>query len=270
MVLVNGIESNFISVWDRGLLYGDGVFRTFRVDDGVLPSWQRQYRKLEADCARLALTAPEEGTLRADVASVLRTSPDAVIKIVVTRGTSVRGYAIDSQSTPTRIVMASPPPQYPEDWFTRGVKVRVCDVKLSAQPRLAGVKHLNRLENVLARAEWQGAEYAEGLMLDFAGNVIEGTMTNVFMWANGALTTPDLNRCGVAGVQRDRVLEFARSQGVPVRIKDIELGDLLAADEMFLTNSVIGVWQVRELGDRQWSSAVFTSAIRSALKEHET
>ncbi|MGH8771878.1 MAG: aminodeoxychorismate lyase, partial [Burkholderiales bacterium] len=182
-----------------------------------------------------------------------------------------RGYALNPESTPTRIVMTSSLPQYPPEWLKRGVKVRVCDVKLSVQPRLAGIKHLNRLENVLARAEWQRAEYAEGLMLDGDGNVIEGTMSNIFAWLNDALLiTPDLTRCGVAGVQRDRVLEYARSQGIPVRIEAMKLDKLLAAEEVFLTNSVIGVWQVRELEDRRWNSSVFTSSVRSVLQSDET
>ncbi|MGH8717917.1 MAG: aminodeoxychorismate lyase [Burkholderiales bacterium] len=270
MVLVNGAESDVISVCDRGLLYGDGVFRTFRAESGVVQSWQRQYQKLKEDCARLALDLPERSEIETDLFRVLEISPDSVVKIVITRGAGPRGYALNPESTPTRIVMTSSLPQYPPEWLERGVKVRVCDVKLSVQPRLAGIKHLNRLENVLARAEWQRAEYAEGLMLDGDGNVIEGTMSNIFAWLNDALITPDLTRCGVAGVQRDRVLEYARSQGIPVRIEAMKLDKLLAAEEVFLTNSVIGVWQVRELEVRRWNSSVFTSSVRSVLQSDET
>lgn len=269
MVLINGAESDVISVWDRGLLYGDGVFRTFRVDHGVIPHWPRQLKKLQDDCARLSLEVPEQATLQTDLENVVKASPDAVIKIVITRGASVRGYAPDPQASATRIVMASPLPRYPDAWLARGVKVRMCDIRLSQQPRLAGVKHLNRLENVLARAEWKADEYAEGLMLDIAGSVIEGTMTNVFLWSHEKLITPDLSRCGVAGVQRDRVLEFARKQGIPVAIEDITLERLLGADEVFLTNSVIGAWQVRELAGRQWNEATFFPLLRSALESDE-
>ncbi|MGH8727059.1 MAG: aminodeoxychorismate lyase [Burkholderiales bacterium] len=268
MILVNGAESDVISAGDRGLLYGDGVFRTFRADGGVVRNWERQYKKLEGDCGRLALKPPERSAIETDLARVLEAAPDAVIKIVITRGAGARGYAPNTHGLPTRMVMTTPLPDSPVEWL-HGVKVRLCDVKLATQPRLAGVKHLNRLENVLARSEWQGTDYAEGLMLDFDGNVIEGTMTNIFARTNGVLMTPDLSRCGVAGVQRDRVLDYARSRKIPIRIADMKLDDFLAADEVFLTNSVIGVWRVCELEKKAWQESGFTSTIRDALQGDE-
>jgi 4-amino-4-deoxychorismate lyase len=270
MVLVNGVECDSVNVHDRALHYGDGVFRTFRADNGVVNAWSRQFAKFKDDCERLALPSPEKSTLEADLAKVLAAHPDTVVKMMLTRGIGKRGYSFDPTMQTTRIVMASPIPQYPAGWAEQGVKVRVCDVKLASQPRLAGVKHLNRLENVLARSEWQESEFAEGLMLDFNGNVIAGTMTNLFIAARGVVATPDLSRCGVAGVTRERILDFARSQGIPVEVRDIALDELLNADEVLLANSVIGVWRVRELRDKRWNEARFTPAVKSKLCEHES
>ncbi len=128
----------------------------------------------------------------------------------------------------------------------------MCELRLGHQPRLASIKHLNRLENVLAAAEWSDADIAEGVLLDISGNVIEGTRSNLFLLINGELITPDLSRCGVAGVQRERVMEWAIKHGVPCHIERFGLPELLAADEMFLVNSVIGLWPVRELQGRDW------------------
>jgi 4-amino-4-deoxychorismate lyase len=269
MVLVNGIERDSVSVHDRALHYGDGVFRTFRVNNGAVSAWPRQFAKLRHDCERLAIRAPEKGALEADIEQALAALPNAVIKIIITRGAGGRGYAAMPDVEPVRIVITSPLPEYPAEWIERGVKVRVCDVKLAPQPRLAGVKHLNRLENVLARNEWQGSEFAEGLMLDFDGNVIEGTMTNLFALIEDVLATPDLARCGVAGVTRERVLDFARLQKIPAEIRNIRLDELLSADEIFLTNSVIGIWHVRELQDARWDKPRLTPALRTELCRHE-
>ena len=269
MVLVNGVASGSVSAADRGLLYGDGVFRTLPARNGVVNAWRRHIEKLKSDCGRLGIRAPESEVLESDLAQALRTVPDAAVKIIITRGVSERGYALPRNANPTRIVSTGPLPTHPGEWVEQGVKVRVCGVKLSMQPLLAGIKHLNRLENVLARAEWDTDEFAEGLMLDAAGNLIEGTMSNVFIWSGGVLSTPKLDRCGVAGVTRDRVLHFARQEGIPAKARDIRLDEIFDADEVFLTNSMIGVWRVRELNERCWTSEALTPAVRATLAKHE-
>jgi 4-amino-4-deoxychorismate lyase len=134
---------------------------------------------------------------------------------------------------------------------------------------LAGIKHLNRLENVLAAAESRDAEIAEGLLLDTQGRVIEGTRSNLFLWRDGGLITPQLHRCGVAGVQRDRVLVYAQQQGLSVKIRDVMLAEVYLADEVLLVNSVIGVWSMRELGERYWQARTFAEQLRSALTQGE-
>jgi 4-amino-4-deoxychorismate lyase len=251
-MLVNGELSDTISAADRGLLYGDGVFRTLRVAGGQPLHWQRHYRKLQQDCAALALPCPDAPLLLEELRRLIVTGANGVAKIIITRGTGARGYAPPRQSAPTRILSISPYTPYPGECYARGIKLRVCDLRLSHQPRLAGIKHLNRLENVLAAAEWEDAGIAEGLLLDMGDNVIEGTRSNLFMVSGGALLTPDLSRCGVAGVQRERVLEWAAARGVPCRIAQFGLDELLSADELFLVNSLIGLWPVRELQGRAW------------------
>jgi 4-amino-4-deoxychorismate lyase len=252
MILVNGAPCDTLAVADRGLAYGDGVFRTFAVRGGHPQHWARHYARLHSDCAALGIVCPDETVLRDEVTQAARDEPDAAAKIIVTRGTGQRGYAVPFPVAPTRIVMTAPLQQYPAGFATSGVKVHRCKIRLGFQPALAGVKHLNRLENVLARAEWSDPETAEGLLLDAEGNAIEGTMTNLFIVERAALATPALARCGVAGVTRERLIAAAAKQGIPCRIEDIRYERVLRAEEVFLVNSLVGIWQVRELDGRTW------------------
>lgn len=262
MTLINGIPADVVPANDRGLLYGDGVFRTLTRAGGKSRCWSRQYVKLAADCAVLGLRCPDAATLEAELAQL---PPDCVAKIIITRGAGMRGYALTAGAEPTRIVTASALPVYPECYFTEGVKMHLCALRLSSQPRLAGVKHLNRLENVLARMEWSDPVIAEGLLLDEAGKVIEGCMSNVFACSQGVLHTPELKRCGVAGVQRGRILDFAAELGLAAQVGPLTLEALMAADEVMLCNSVIGVWQVSEFNGRSWAVGSVSAQLRRLL-----
>lgn len=265
-MLVNGVLSDSISAVDRGLLYGDGVFRTLRLANGKLQHWPRHYRKLQEDCAALLLPCPSANSLLDELEQLVFGQTDAVVKIIVTRGQGARGYAPPANTAATRILSLSPLPDYPEEFFSAGVKLHLCNLHLSHQTRLAGIKHLNRLENVLAAAEWNDSSIAEGLLLDIEGNVIEGTRCNVFMVKDGRLLTPDLSCCGVAGVQRERIMELAARQGIPCCTERLGLPELLAADEVFLVNSVIGLWPVRQLGDTVWERHPVSRQIQEWLK----
>ncbi len=265
MILVNGIENGALDALDRGLAYGDGVFRTFQARGGKALLWQRHYAKLAADCAALSMACPASEVLERDLAETTAREPDCVVKIIVTRGCGQRGYALPGTVSPTRIVSTSPLPDYPPDNCTYGVRVHQCSLRLSFQPRLAGIKHLNRLENVLARSEWSDAAIAEGLLCDAEENVVGGTMTNLFLVKHGTLLTPDLTRCGVAGVTRALVIELARGNGIPVRIAAVSIDDLHGADEIFLVNSVIGIWPVAALARKTWDAGQLTAHIRQWL-----
>lgn len=264
LVLVNGEAAAGIDVLDRGLHYGDGVFRTLKVVGGQVRWWDEQFRKLAEDCAALNIPCPERETIEAEVRRLAGGTGVGVIKIMVTRGVGQRGYAIPTDAAPQRIVMGFPGAS-PEN---RDVRVRWCELRLSSQPRLAGIKHLNRLENVLARSEWNAPDIAEGLLLDEAGHVICGTMSNLFIAEQGSLVTPELSRCGVAGVARRRIIQSAERHGQPARIEPISRERLLAADGAFLCNSIIGLWRVAELEDRHWPDNGRAETLRSWLDEN--
>jgi len=266
MTLIDGIPADVVSANDRGLLYGDGVFRTLRRVGGVSLCWTRQYHKLATDCAALNLRCPAADVLGVDME---RLPTDCVAKIIVTRGLAARGYAVAPDALPTRIVTSSPLPLYPRSHEATGVGVHLCSLRLASQPRLAGIKHLNRLENVLARMEWDDPAIAEGILLDEAGNVIEGTMSNVFCFRAGVLHTPDLSCCGVAGVQRERILDFAAKAGMVVRVGKLPLDMLMDAEEVMLCNSVIGIWPVREFNGRVWEMGGVAVGLRRLMEERD-
>lgn len=267
MVLVNGLPTEHIRVFDRGLLYGDGVFRTMLVKAGRSLCWQHHYDKLHWDCTALGIECPSKEILTEEISEVIRTTLDCVLKVIITRGEGARGYAVQQGAVPTRILMTSPIPQHPPSRYSDGVKLHLCKTRLAIQPSLAGIKHLNRLENVLARQEWSNPEIAEGLMLDLEGNVIEGTMSNLFVSQGNTLYTPDLGGCGVAGVQRDRIMEMAGRLGMALKVEKLPLTRVYDADQVILCNSVIGVWQVKELAEKIWPAGGLAVHLRGLLDD---
>lgn len=258
MLIVNGIADGLIDPRDRGFTYGDGVFRTLPMRDGAVPHWQHHYRKLAADCAALHLACPPQDVLEADIAQIRARQRDGVIRITVTRGVAERGYVCPDKPVITRVVAWSAIKPLPQ----AAIRARWCSLRLTIQPALAGIKHLNRLENVLARAEWSDPQTGEGLLCDALGRVIGGTMSNLFLLRNGALSTPSLDGSGVAGVTREIIIEKARAEQFTVDIAEITPDMVHSADAVFLVNSVIGVWQVISLGESKWKDAPFMERVR--------
>jgi 4-amino-4-deoxychorismate lyase len=268
--LINGRFDAALTPFDRGFAYGDGVFRTLPLLDGAPHCWLRHFRRLEADCNVLGIVCPSEETLRADIATLCHAQAhpnlDAVIKIVITRGESARGYAVPPLAQPSRMVIKTPLPQYPDTNFSDGVALHLCKTRLGRQPRLAGVKHLCRLENVLARMEWADAHIMDGLMLDEGGDVIECTSSNLFARFGSTLVTPDLSQCGVAGVTRDRVLAIAPTLEYTTEIRHLRLSELMDADEVIICNSLFGAMQVRSLTSVTWPLGVLATRLRTLLQ----
>ena len=261
--LINGSPTTCIDVHDRGLHYGDGVFETFAVRNGIPALWDMHMQRLILSCQRLNFPEIDPALLWRETISLLQSNAKSgssgvaqgVLKIIITRGSGGRGYRAPSSSAAltkggtTRILALYPWPEYPATFWSEGVAVRVCATRLGRNPALAGIKHLNRLEQVVARSEWDDGDVPEGLMLDTQGNVIEGTMTNLFVVCNGQILTPDVSQCGVAGVMRGWVLACARAAGIPAAITALTLDTVTAADEVFVCNSVIGLWPVRKISD---------------------
>ncbi|WP_266158425.1 aminodeoxychorismate lyase [Dyella silvatica] len=258
-ILVNGQPEGAIDPQDRGLTYGDGLFETIRFVDQKAPLWPRHMRRLQDSCARLRLPCPEPECLWQEAQAVLHGLPQAIVRMTITRGVGERGYALPATARPTRIVAAFPMPALSVDVYRHGLRMRLCETRLSMQPQLAGIKHLNRLEQVLARAEWSDPAIAEGLLCDGDGRVVSAIMANLFAVIDGALVTPALERCGVSGVARAEVLAIRE-----VQVRDLSLSELWQASELFLSSSVRGMLPVRALDDKTF----LPGPVAHAMQQH--
>lgn len=246
---VDGIESGTLAVDDRGLQYGDGVFETVLVRACKARFLDAHLARLASGLARLRIRFGAWDALRADLIRATTQAPEyAVLKIIVTRGTGPhRGYSPRECATPRRIVMsfaAAPPPD-----FAAGVDLRFAALRVASQSALAGIKHLNRLENVLAAMEPGHDTHFESLLLDAAGDLVGGTMSNVFVVHRGTISTPPIVDAGVAGIMRGIVLRECAALGSRAEVRRLSPADLTSADEVFITNARLGVVPARRLGE---------------------
>lgn len=265
--LVNGQATDLISSYDRGLLYGDGLFETMAVVAGKVPLWSYHVDRLQRGCDRIKLPCPSTGVLQHEVEQLACDSERAVIKLMLTRGSGGRGYLSPTHPIPTRIVQRHPWPELPRANWDSGVKVIFCEQRLARLPALAGIKHLNRLEQVLARAEWRDPAIQEGLLADTEGDIIEAVSHNIFIVKGKGLATPDLGYCGVAGVMREYIFRLLKDKGVPVKVATISRQDVLAADAIFLCNSVNGIWPVCELEGKHYQQNRLICELRDTVAQ---
>lgn len=259
-ILINGTPATRIDCRDRGLSYGDGLFETMRVQAGRIRLERYHLERLAAGLLRVGIEAPPRRLLLAELHDGARRLKSGVLKLMVTRGSGSRGYRPTGDERTTRILIASPLPEE----RAGPVRLRVCALVLAEQPLLAGIKSLNRLESVLARREWRSAAIFDGLLRDRRGNLVCGTMSNLFLRHERRLLTPSLRRCGVEGVMRRWVIEQAARVDLKLVERDIRWADLRAANEVFVSNAVVGLksvrsieWQVR---DRKIRYADFATA----------
>lgn len=227
-----------LSAQDRGLMYGDGLFETLRASDGELPWWSAHWQRLQKGADRLGLALPDESMIL-DAARELLDNQSQVLKIILTRGESGRGY-LPVSGLPTCILSTHDLPLR----MVEPLRLHWCTTPVAQQPVLAGMKHLNRLENVLARRECAETGQDEGLMVDVSGHVICATAANVFVYAGGQWHTPDLSRGGVAGIAREKLLTLLHG----VRIGSVTRAQIESADAVFLCNAVRGIMVVGRIG----------------------
>lgn len=258
---IDGEPAVTVPADDRGLLYGDGVFETLAWRNGVLRFMDLHLARLRRGLQALHFAPLDESQLRNDLAQACRPG-DAIIKLLVTRGSGGRGYAPPRPSVPRRIVYRYPWREDPPEWSGNGIEVDWSPITISEQPALAGLKHLNRLEQVLARAALQGDDAhspsQEALLCTSAGFAICGTMTNVFAVEGHTLLTPSLARAGVAGVIRAVILREAPALGLRAVETDLPRDWFDAAEEVFVSNARVGIWPVRRLGGRSLLRGVTT------------
>ena len=240
-----GRSIDSVDIRDRAVQYGDGLFETIAIRDGQARFWPLHIKRLQLGCHRLGIAAPDEAELAADLDAALHQcafdTTHCAAKIVVTAGTGQRGYRRSGGAGPSVWIGVFRAQKIPASAYKDGIDVRLCHLRLAKQPQLAGLKTLNRLEQVMACAEWDDSNIFEGLMLDPDDRLICGTMSNVFIVTANSLKTPAIT----------------------------SVGESLAADEMFLTNSQFGVLPVRRCGQHTWSQHAVSRRIMALAAQND-
>jgi len=281
-VLINGVRSEYLNVMDRSIHYGDGIFETIlcltpdvsatadaytednRGSSIKLCYWHQHYQRLQQSAERLQLDCPDEGVLLADIQKLLQDdmpSKACAIKIILSRGTGDRGYPYPKRQAESRIVSVSAIDAAYSSILSGHLltgELYLCQQPVSINTGLAGLKHLNRLDNVIARNEFatrKDGPFIDGLMLNDESVVIEGSMSNLFAVSDDLLITPDLQRSGVNGVMRDVVIDLARSNEIDVRVRELKSDELLSMDALFITNSLIGMKAASRLLDMDYAQS---------------
>lgn len=267
VTLVNGVPADKVDVTDRGLQFGDGVFETIAVQNGH-PVWlERHLARIRAGCQQLKFqTIPEPELLSDEVCGLCRGHEQAVLKMIITRGYSFGGYGTADGSTPNRVMILKPGVRHSQNTAREGIHAGICQQRIASHPVLAGIKHLNRLDQVLARIECQG-RWQEGLMLCEDGHVVEGIMSNLFLVRDDVLITPGLDRAGIRGLARDAIIDIASRNGMDIEIREVQPAELDDAAELFVCNSLIGIWPITRLENYRYPIGPQTSWLQQELAE---
>lgn len=247
--LIDGQPGATLSIDDRGLHYGDGFFETMRVRSGGVPLWQYHHARIARSCERLRIAIPDQRLIRDEIAGLCADGGEAIVKLIVTRRGGERGYRATSEEA-TRVLLRYPFVSLPKSYYAHGVALTRCEHAIGINPGLAGLKHLNRLDQVLARSEWSDARYYDGIVQDIEGHVVGTTSANLFFAAkDGSLATPMVDRSGVGGVCRDYLLAAAVTRGVEIAQRRVSFAEILQADQIIITNAVRGALPVAGIGD---------------------
>ena len=267
MHFINGQAATEISVTDRGFLYGQSVFETIAVSNGKPHLLEQHMQRLRRGCEVLSIPL-DLPVLLIELDQVCqRICQDrTVLRVALTMGSGGRGYANPERVQSTRLISVHNYPDLQQQHWQTGIVLGTAEIRLAAQPVLAGIKHSNRLEQIIARSQWQTG-WHEALLLDQQDSVIEGTQSNVFVVKSGVLGTPDLSQCGVAGVMRDHILQLADSVGVASEIVSLSQAELADADEIFMSNSLIGIWPVRRFGERDYRNFTTSHKLLKLLEK---
>ena len=261
--LINGKFLKTVSVLDRGLSYGDGLFETMswrhlrELDSFGVEFWNRHLKRLSASSLKMKIKMPSKEILNNYKDKIIKKSinlgfNEGVLKIIITRGVGGRGYKYEKDIEPTIIFLSFPKVRIDESFFKKGVNLKFCKSPIFVNHQLSGIKHLNRIDSVMARSEWQNKEFFDGVLLDDSKNIIDGTMTNIFFSKNNILYTPDLKKSGINGIMRQVVIEKSKIFFNSVHEIQINKKNLKLYDEMFITNSIIKILTVKKHYNKQF------------------
>ncbi|SJZ87838.1 aminodeoxychorismate lyase [Photobacterium toruni] len=254
MASVNGYEQQLLAITDRATQYGDGCFTTMLVERQSVQLWSLHLARLVMSLQRLAITAPDWQQVYTDVAALALKYPHkGGIKILISRGSGGRGYNPSGCNDTQVIITHFEWPQHYQQWQQQGITLGVCQLRMGNSPMLAGMKHLNRLEQVLLKQEIEKAGWVDAIALDCDDRVIETTVANLFWRKGNTVYTPALLRAGVAGVMRQHVLDILNDLNYDYQVGDFNLAALLTADEVFITNALMTLVPVNQIQTTQYN-----------------
>ncbi len=266
--LVNGVQQNHINIENRGLAYGDGLFTTAKIQNGHIQYLMAHIERLLLGCEKLGIALPTSAELIKQLTAVAKNYSLAVLKVIITANSGGRGYARAKNNEYDLIVMVHDYPAHYDALASTGITLGISTQQLGLNPMLAGLKHLNRLEQVLLRQELSNRAEDDLLVTNIYGEVIEATSANVFFFIDGQLYTPDINQSGVNGIMRQALL-----QRYPATIiKPFTLEDIAKAEAMFLCNCVMGVMPVSTFNGRALTTAPIQSvrdSMSKAVNNHD-
>ena len=239
--LINGNPSESLNPFDRGLSFGDGIFRTFLVKSGYPINWDMHYKKLKADARILKIQVPQKKYLLRDIKKLFNDDKAFIGKVLRINYKEINRVFV-----------------------LNGVKLKVCKTRTTYNELYAGAKHLNRIDNVIAKSELDPSVF-DGIMLDKDGYINECVSSNIFARYGNALVSPIQNNSGVSGVCKQIIIKNIKSIGLKFKSQDIKLKKLKKADEVIITNSVFGALYVNQIEEKKWQDGAFTSLIRDFI-----
>lgn len=263
--LVNGIQQNQIEIENRGLAYGDGLFTTAKIIDGKIQYLSSHVQRLLVGCKKLALLVPDEAELTEKLIQAAKQYNLAVLKVIITASSGGRGYARSIQPKNDVIIMVHDYPEHYDELAIEGITLGDSKQKIGINPMLSGLKHLNRLEQVLLRQELTNTQEDDLVVTNINNEVIEATSANLFFWLNGTLCTPDVTNSGVNGLMRQTVLQLYPD----THVKKVSLAELASAPAMFICNCVMGIMPVKNYNGKNLSIAL-PQSVRNKLNQYET
>ena len=263
IVLINGAKQSKISIFNRNSQFGDGLFETCLVENKKILFWINHFARLNRGCKQLKISKVDELVWLSDVKKALSlcSYDRCVVKLILSRGESQRGYGFKDDIKPVRAVIIS---ELQKATLSNSFSLEYCQSGYDSNPKLAGIKHCNRLEQVLARA---GLKSDEGIMMDENRNVISVTQGNIYAIHGNTLITPKLDKCGVEGTRRAVILDLAKLLGIKVKVEALSVEKLGQADEVFISNSIIGIQSISQIGEISFGESPITKKIKDAFTE---
>lgn len=264
-VWVNGVQADTVSVSDRGFSYGDGIFTTIKVVDGHCQLLTQHLIRLQQGITALAISQIDFKALLDDIKGKALTLHSGVIKIVITRGIGQRGYSSVGCDSPTTVVSTNPLPSHYELWQQQGIDIGVSTVALGINPLTAGLKHLNRLEQVLVKQQVDEYGWADALVLDCQACIIETSMANIFWRTGDVLYTPSLDFSGVKGLVRQEIMALAQQWSLPMVEDRFKLSSIFDSDEIFITNCLMGVVPITGIESKSYAIGDLTRRLQKSI-----